>query len=138
MNKIKALLLIIAVSLLMTACEDQEKNKLDNRVMTSWKNKIEKDFSEAYKFLSPGWRSTESETAFVQRLSMAKIKWLKASIKSKTCTQKDVCKVELSIEYEYQFKGSFADKLVVTTTVKEDWIMKNNKWYHVPAKTKLN
>ncbi len=137
MNKVKIALLIVAVSLVMTACEDQEKNKLDNRVRDSWKNKIEKNYKEAYKFLSPGWRTTENENAFIQRMNMAKIKWLNAKIKNKICTQKDVCEVELLIDYEYQFKGSFADKLAVTTAVKENWIMKDNKWYHVPAKTKL-
>ncbi len=137
MNKIKALLLIIAVSLLMTACEDQEKNKLDNRVVDFWNYKIDHNFKEAYKYLSPGWRSNESELAYVARMNGGAIKWLAASVKEKNCTEVYLCNIIMNIEYEYKFKGAMANKIQIETNITESWLMKNNIWYHVPNEVKV-
>ncbi len=133
MNKIKAILLIITVSLLMTACKDKEKNKLDNRVIDYWNYKINQDFKQAYEFLSPGWRKTESLQAYVARMRVVSIKWLGVKIKSKECTEKYLCTVLTDLQYEYQFRGAMSSTVQVTTELKEKWLMKNNIWYKVPG-----
>ena len=137
MNKVKIVLLILAVSLMMTACEDQEKNKLDNRVIDYWKFKIDRNFKEAYKFLSPGWRATESEIAYAQRMSQSTISWKDVKMEGKNCTQKDLCVVTVSITYDYSFKAVGGKLMTVETDLDETWIMKNNIWYHVPINKKL-
>jgi hypothetical protein len=137
MNKIKAIILIAAVSLLMTACEDQEKNKLDNRVVDYWKYKVDRNFKEAYKFLSPGWRANESEIAYAQRMSQSAIKWTGIKLKEKKCTQKDLCEVTVIISYEYKF-SAVGKTMNVESDLHENWILKNNTWYHLPIKKKLS
>ncbi len=137
MNKIKLAFLIMAVTILMTACEDQEKNKLDNRVIDYWKLKIDKNFKEAYKFLSPGWRLNESELAYVTRMNGAAVKWVDASIKSKTCSETYLCEIILTIKYEYKFQGAMSNTIEIETDIVESWLMKDNIWYNVPNEVKV-
>lgn len=137
MNKLKLTIILIAASLLMTACEDQEKNKLDNRVIDFWNHKIERDFSAAHKFLSPGWKKNESEVSFIQRMNRSTVSWLNVKIKEKQCSEKYLCTVIVGVEYEYQFKGSMGEKIRVPSQVTEKWLMKDNIWYNVPIKSKV-
>ena len=57
MNKLKLALLIISTAIFLIACEDQEKNKLDNRVIDYWNLKINKsqkfNKSEIYPLARP-------------------------------------------------------------------------------------
>lgn len=128
---------MVSVSLLMTACEDQEKNKLDNRVIDYWNHKINHEFKEAYQFLSPGWRATESEVGFAQRMSQSTIVWKNVKFIDKKCTQKDLCIVTVEITYNYSFQAVGGKLMTVESNIDETWIMKNNKWYHTPIKKKL-
>ncbi|MCF6318800.1 MAG: hypothetical protein L3J83_05925 [Proteobacteria bacterium] len=137
MNKLKSTLLILSTAMLLSACQDSEKGKLDNRVIDYWNFKINKDFKRAYGFLSPGWKSNEGELSYIHRMNGSKVKWTSVSIADKNCKQAGICEIKVNIEYEYQFKGAFANKITVPSTVIENWIMKNNIWYHVPVDTKI-
>ena len=137
MNKIKSTVLIMVAALLLTACQDKEEGKLDNRIIAYWNFKINKDFKNAYQFLSPGWKSNESELSYSVRMGMSRVKWLGVQVISKNCKQIDLCKVKVEIEYEYQFKGVGGQEMRVKTGLDENWIMKENTWYHVPSEAKL-
>jgi hypothetical protein len=137
MNKIKTISLICVTLVWMTACVDKEKNKLDNRVIDFWNAKINKDFKKAYQFLSPGWKMNEDEKSYIQRMAASKIKWLNVDINDKKCREEDLCQISLTIEYEYQFRGAFSEKIKVPTNLEENWIMEDNTWYFVPEETKL-
>ncbi len=126
----------MTVSFMLTACEDQEKNKLDNRVIGYWNLKINRDFKQAYKFLSPGWRANENELAYAQRMTKSVAKWQAVKLIDKQCTQKNLCKITVNIEYEYRFPGMGGQKMTVDTDLHENWILKNNVWYIVPIKEK--
>jgi hypothetical protein len=137
MNKIKLTIVLMTTILLLTACDDKESGKLENRVLDFWNLKIEKDFKTAYQFLSPGWKSTESELSYASRMSMSRANWLNVHIKSKKCSQTDLCEVNVEIEYEFRFRGVGGKDMIVKTDLTENWIMKNNIWYHVPIDRKL-
>jgi len=137
MNKIKLTILLITTAVLLTACQDKEAGKLDNRVLAFWNFKISKDFKSAYQFLSPGWKINEKESVYTLRMGMSKVKWIDAKIKDKECKQTDLCIVRMTIDYEYQFKGVTSEKMVVSTTLSENWIMKDNVWYNLPIDKKL-
>jgi len=137
MNKIKIILLILSTVMLLSACEDPEKGKLDSRAMEYWRYKINKDFDKAYEYLSPGWRSTESKETFARRMSLSVVKWLSVKIKEKICSEKDLCVVVFEIVYEYRFKGGVGGEIQVPSEVKETWMMKGNVWYHVPIQSNI-
>lgn len=122
---------------LLSACVDKEKGKLNNRAIDFWKFKIEKRFDKAYEFLSPGWRSGESKESYVLRMGQSKIKWTDVKVAKKTCSQKDLCQLLLEITYLYKFKGAVSEKMEITTQVSENWLLKDNNWYHVPIKKNI-
>ena len=136
--KIKQMTMALVVLLIMTACSDAEKNKLDNRAADYWKYKIGKDFKKAYQFLTPGWRKTDSEAAFTQRMVISKVKWLDSKVNKKECSKPDLCIVTMNITYEYQFKSSGSQKIEASSKIKETWILKENIWYHLPLQKKMS
>ena len=127
----------MATAFFLTACQDKEAGKLDNRALAFWDLKIKGDYKSAYELLSPGWRSNESLGSFQSRMAQSKVKWISANIKNKTCSQKNVCKIGMIIEYEYQFAAAFSKKMKISTKLEENWIMKDNVWYLVPNEHKL-
>lgn len=121
----------------MSACEKDESGKLDNRVVDFWNFKIDRNFAEAYDFLSPGWKSNENQESFIRRMSISAVKWTSVKLLSKKCRQKDLCVIKVEIGYEYQFRGAVSEKMQVETTLAENWIMKDNIWYNIPIKKKI-
>ena len=132
MKKVK--LLLISTILLLTACTDKEKGKLDNRVKDYWTAKINQDFKTAYQFLSPGWKQNESQESFTMRMKASRVKWLTVKLEKKECVQIDLCKVYVNIGYEYKFGGAISNTISIESIVKENWILKENVWYNVPEK----
>lgn len=131
MNKLKLATLIFITTVSLIACVDNEKNKLDNRVLNYWNAKITHDFKTAYGFLTPGMRKIESVQSYVMRMGTSKINWINAKIVNKKCSQPDLCEVSILIEYEYQFNvpGAGNNKIQVETPSNEKWILKDNMWY---------
>ena len=136
MNKLKLVMLSLTF-LFLSACVDSEKDKLDNRVLDFWKLKIDKKYKESYQFLSPGWKKTESEIAYVERLNRSKVNWIKADLIEKQCSDTSICEVKIKLSYEYQFKGVASEMVTVETNLTEKWIMKSNKWYNLPKEQTL-
>jgi len=132
-QKITPLIMLMITAVFMTACTDNEKNKLDNRVKDYWDAKINKDFDVAYEFLTPGWRTTEDKRSYVNRMAGGKIEWVSVKTKSKECTQVDVCKVKVTLSYVYRFPGR-GGKIETDSDLTENWLMKDNTWYHLPKK----
>lgn len=138
MIKIKTIGIVLATMLIMTACMDSEKNKLDARAADYWKYKVNHEYKKAYEFLSPGWRKTDSIVAYEQKMITSKVKWLGAAVSKKECSQPDLCVVTMAITYEYQFKATDSNKVKVESTVKETWLLKGNVWYHLPLHKKMS
>jgi len=134
MNKLKLTVLLITTAIFLTACQDKEAGKLDNRVLAYWNYKINKDFKSAYQFLSPGWRESESKTEYSNRMEQNLINWKSAKIVSKECSKGNICKVKVIIIYEYMFRGAISKKMTIPTNITENWIMINNTWYMIPVK----
>lgn len=134
MNKLKITLLLIGTAILLTSCEDQEKNKLDNRVIDFWNFKIDKDYKKAYNFLSPGWKSTESQESYAQRIEQSVVTWIDVKLKKKMCSKPGLCQVGLEVTYEYMFRGATTQKMTIPTMLVENWMLIDNIWYNVPIK----
>jgi len=136
MNKRNLISLLISMSIL-SSCMDTEKNKLDNRVIDYWTYKINKDYEAAYEFLSPGWKGNEDREAYALRMKNSTIDWKNVKIVDKICSETYLCEVSVEIEYEYMFKEAVGKKVLMPSTLKENWLMKDNIWYNVPIKSKI-
>jgi hypothetical protein len=135
-NKLNTIVLILLVSIL-NGCVDAEKNKLENRVIDYWNHKINQNYIAAYDFLSPGWKSNEDKDAFERRMNMSKADWKTVKFLNKECSETYLCTVTIEVEYEYIFKEAGGNKVLLPSTLKENWLLQDNIWYYVPIKTKL-
>lgn len=133
-NKQKTIILVSLIPAFLVSCVDQEKGKLDNRVLEYWTAKINKNYEKAYEYLSPGWQKNESKQSFASRMGTSKANWLSASIDEKICSKSYLCEVKIKIKYEYEFQGAMSDTIEIESVVSENWIMKDNVWYNVPKK----
>lgn len=136
MNKLKITLLLIPI-LILSACVDNEKNKLENRVKDYWNFKISKNYKEAYNFLTPGYKKTESIEEYQLRLSSNKVNWLEYSLANKKCEQTDICTVNIDVVYEYYMPTAQHTKITVPSSISETWLMKDNVWYYFPKKKNI-
>ena len=136
MNNINAVSLILLVSLL-TGCVDTEKNKLDNRVLEYWNHKINKEYQAAYEYLSPGWKSNEDMESYDRRMKSSRVEWKSVKLLGKECSETYLCTVTVEIEYEYMFKENMGKKVLMPSSLKENWLMQDNVWFHVPIKSKI-
>lgn len=133
-KKIKYVAAIAFVAVL-SSCTDSEKNKLDNRVLDYWNFKINKNFEAAYDFLSPGWKSNEDKEAYSRRMGNSRVEWKGVKLIDKECSETYLCSVSVEIKYEYMFGDTKGAKMIVPSTLKENWLMHENMWYYVPLKT---
>jgi len=138
MNKIKLISLLAVTAIIMTGCVDAEKNKLSNRADAYWQHKINKEFNQAYEFLSPGWKKTDSVEAYKQRMIISKANWLNSKVAKKQCSQPDLCVVIMDIVYEFKFPTAGSQKIKIESKIKETWILKDNTWFHLPLKKKMS
>ncbi len=136
-NTMNKMMVMVLACFSLTACIDHEKNRLENRAEAFWQHKINKEFKQAYEFLSPGWRKTDSLEAFEQRMLISKANWKGSKLSKKECSQPDLCVVTMAIQYEYKFKTSGSQKMQIESMVRETWILKDNVWYHLPLQKKL-
>jgi len=133
MNKTKLILLILGTLFLLTACEDSEKGKLDNRINAYWQHKINKEYGKAYEFTTPGYRKLVNKEDYILKFSNNNIEWVGSKLKNKKCEKKEVCTAILMVTYKYNMKLGMAgsEDVRVDTELKERWLIKDNTWYIV-------
>ena len=93
------------------------------RAQARWDAVIKTDYPAAYAYLSPGSKESLPQAAYEAKMAAIKIAYRAAKIDKVTC-EAEVCKVMLTLTYDYQkFKG-------VATPLNEIWIIeKGNGWF---------
>lgn len=109
----------------------QEKSAtqiVSERAKVRWQHLIKGDIGSAYAYASPAYRSSNSEQQF--RAGFKPGLWQGAEVKSVTCQEADVCRVELEIEYRFVAKmsGPVAGRQILTETWRKD----AGEWWYVP------
>jgi len=131
MNKLK-LALLLAV-LILTGCEKAED--LEASVNSRWQAIVDKDYTVAYEYFSPGYKKVESLDGFKLRMLTAQLnmKWSKGTFKEAACASEDVCEVAAEVVYDFTFsKRSMGGIENIPSQVKENWIKIDGKWFYVP------
>ena len=119
--------------LLLSACATvvPVEKTIEERAMTRWNTVLSGDFTGAYEFLSPGYRSSVSSTQYQRQLLLSKVKWTGASYLGSECTE-SACKVKISLDFTL-YGGipgikSFDGKDII----EESWVQSDKQWYLVP------
>ena len=126
------LLASVSAMLMLTACQQNED--LPTSVNNRWKAVTAQDYETAYGYFSPGYKETESYDAYRLRMATAQlsVQWKEGVFESQECEDEQVCEVKVNIRYEYSFPKRSMGGMEVNTSMTENWINLDGKWYLVP------
>lgn len=118
--------------LMLSACQKNED--LPTSVNQRWAAVASQDYETAYGYFSPGYRETESLDSYRLRMASARlnVQWKEGAFESQQCSDEQVCEVKVNILYEYSFPKRSMGGMEVNTSMTENWINLDGKWYLVP------
>lgn len=125
--------LIFLMSILLFGCSDTPKT-LEEKVVARWNFLISGDYTEAYEYLTPGYRQSETLDSYKSRIASSQITWQKSDFEKKECEDENLCVVFVRIEYMYLMPVAGGKEMVQSTTIRENWIKKEDEWYFLPKK----
>ena len=131
-NRISVLL--ISSLLVLAACSSEEQT-LEEKAVARWEHLIKGEFDQAYEFLTPGYRQSENLESYGLRMGASQVKWQEATFDKKECEDENLCVVQVNIQYLYVMPVAGGKEMVQTTTVRENWIKKEDGWYYLPKKS---
>lgn len=134
----KTLIMFILSGLILSACSREETtDDIDQKAVDRWQALINDDFAAAYAYLAPSFRDLETLRTYENRMAAAKlsVNWQDARYVSKQCDE-DVCQVNMETTYIYRFPKRSMGEAKLTTSVQENWIKSNGKWYYMPEEKK--
>lgn len=126
---------LLAVALL-SACATtgpSADNEIGERAQARWDALLEGDFATAYSYLSPGYRSRISVVDYELSTRMKRVQYRSAQYQEHTC-EKDVCTVQVKIEYKVAKPVPGVAEFVGENTIFEQWIKSDSNWWFLPQK----
>lgn len=117
--------------LALGGCADNASpDNVDRRSVERWNHLIAHQAEQAYDYLSPGFRATQTRDVYAQAMNNRAIQWKEAKFNRKECDA-DRCKVYVDVTFAMKMPG--AGKLVTSTsTQSETWIRLDTGWYFLP------
>lgn len=112
--------------------KEQLKEQLKKRIEGRWAALIKRDFSEAYKYQSPGYRELYSVEQF-RGVFGSQVGWLNARI-AKLTIKEASAEAVVSVQYNAVVPFNSDSGSSVTkgeTALDEKWIQDGGVWYHV-------
>jgi len=116
----------------LNACSKQPK-AIEERVQARWDALFSDDITEAYSYISPGYRSSVSEQHYRNKLARQAVVWVTANYDSHQC-EADVCNVNVNLTYRVTNPLPGVKNWESTQQVDEKWIKVKGKWYFLPEK----
>ncbi|WP_395374391.1 hypothetical protein [Marinicella sp. W31] len=127
-------LLLLSSLLVLAACSSQEQT-LEEKAVARWEHLIKGEFNLAYEYLTPGYRQTENVESYGLRMGASQVEWQEVTYEKKECEDENLCVVHVNIQYLYVMPVAGGKEMVQTTTIRENWIKKDDGWYYLPKKS---
>jgi hypothetical protein len=130
LNRLTIKLLPLLVASLLAACttlggglaEGQVRKQANER----WNALVATDFSRAYEFSTPGFKSTVPLDAYKARFGRAVV-WVSGEVVDVSCPEAAKCIANVRVEY----KPSVGEKTYGDTTythINETWLLVDSRW----------
>ena len=99
------------------------------RANARWAAWVKRDFAEAYKYNTPGYRGTVSYDKFVT-LRGKDVRILAAEVNKVTCPTADRCdaQIKMTATAAIMMRHKFPKEIV--TYVEETWVLEDGQWWH--------
>lgn len=119
--------------LALTGCVDKANpDTVDTRSVERWNHLISHKAEQAYDYLTPGFRSTQTREAYAAAMNSRPVQWKDATFKSKECDA-DRCKVQVDVTYSLAMPGASTSAAGGTRTQNETWLLVDGEWFFLPS-----
>lgn len=93
---------------------------------------LEGNYVEAYKYLSPGYRSSVSLNEYQRKVLAQPMSWTNARVAGSDCTESS-CKVRISVDIVVFGAVPGASRFETVSVINENWIKSGGTWFYVPS-----
>ncbi len=134
----KTMMFMLLAGIILSGCSREETvDDIDQKAVDRWQAVIAGDYEKAYEYIAPSHRELENSTSYQTRMATARlsIDWQAAEFLKKDC-QEQVCQVTMNITYVYKFQKRSYGETKGKTTITENWIKNDKKWYFLPDEKK--
>lgn len=129
---LKPLVAFAAAALLLAGCANTaDPDNIDRRAVERWNYLIEHKAEQAYDYLSPGFRTTQTREDYAAAMNNRPVQWKEVAFDRKEC-EAERCKVYVNVSYSVPVaaaKGKIASN---TRSITETWILVDGDWYLLP------
>ena len=122
------------VWLLLSGCASAPASRdevVRERAEQRWEHIFAREYSEAYEFYSPGYRSKFSAVDLEIALRVQKVRWKSAKYLDHTCEEKS-CIVRFRLGYQVASPVPGIDVWNGWSTVEEQWLNTRGEWWFLP------
>ena len=132
----RAALILMVLPGLMSACAttgggDGQPVSVEDRAQARWAHLLANETTEAYNYLSPGYRSSVSLTAYQNQLAQKKVGWTGASVLDSECSEIS-CKVRIMLNYRLVGAVPGVQQYEGKQLITESWVNSDGQWWHIP------
>jgi hypothetical protein len=129
-----ALTVILLTTLLLAGCAGAPSSPdqvVKERAEQRWEAIFARDYSKAYEFYSPGYRSQYSAVDLEIALRVQKVRWTSAKYIDHACNE-DICKVRFNLSYRVAAPVPGVNVWNGWDTIEEQWVRTSGKWWYLP------
>lgn len=126
----------ICVMAMLTACAATGKNVetiIEKRANARWADLFANDVESAYKYLTPGYRSSVSLQQYKRAFENQQVRWTSAKYVESNC-EESTCDVEVLVGYTVNGALPGVKSFEGEQYVHETWVLVDRKWYMVPPR----
>ncbi len=90
------------------------------------------EYSEAYEYLSPGYRSSVSLNEYQRKVLAQPMSWEDAKVVASDCSENS-CKLKISLDIVVYGAVPGANRFKTKSVMTENWIKSGGTWFYVPS-----
>lgn len=121
---------VIGVAPLQASSAVTAESMVSERAAARWQALIGRDFDEAYRFLSPGYRLATPLDRYRGQMG-DEVDWQGASVSTVNCEAR-ACEVAVTVTY--RFASPSIPAYSGSTLVKEKWVLADDNWWYLPER----
>jgi len=130
----KPLTVLIVVTLLSSCVATAMKTEnIEDRVNGRWAALFGDNIEGAYKYLTPGYRSSVSLPQYRRALETQAVKWTSAKYVDSKCDER-TCDVKVQVGFTVYGAIPGVKSFSSMQYADETWIMVDDQWYMVPPR----
>ena len=124
----------LAVALSISACAGSaaRPQSIEQRAQSRWDALLAKDFEQAYAYLSPGFRSSQSLSDYEMAFRLRRVHYDSAEYMDQQC-EADACTVRLNMGYTLIAPLRGVKIWKSKAVIEEKWVRIDGHWWFLPG-----